>query len=299
MPAGCARCATGINMFQAAVRIRRQLDREVEEAGEAAPTMDVDAIEAMALVERSHWWFLAKRELVLAELDRRSACRARSSTWAPAPVGSSTPCGAPGGPRSASSWTTSPSGSPPASTPRPAMAQAVAEAVPFADGAAAAVTSLDVLEHLDDDVAGFRELARVAGAGGLVVVAVPAYKWAWSEHDVRLGHRRRYNRVALRAAAHAAGHRRGPLHALPRLARARGLRAPAHAAAPAAAGPAGRGGELRVTRRQPAAHRSWAPSSGSCCRRFDLPLGLSILLVGRVSDAGEHAAARGRGTPTR
>jgi hypothetical protein len=76
--------------------------------------------------------------------------------------------------------------------------------VPARAGAADLVTALDVVEHLDDDVAGLRELARVAG-DGLVVVTVPAYLWAWSEHDVRLGHRRRYTRATLRAAAEAAG----------------------------------------------------------------------------------------------
>jgi hypothetical protein len=50
-----------------------------------------------------------------------------------------------------------------------------------------------------------RELARVAGPDGVIIVGVPAYRWAWSDHDVRLGHRRRYNRRELRAAAEAAG----------------------------------------------------------------------------------------------
>ncbi len=37
-----------------------------------------------------------------------------------------------------------------------------------------------------------------------MLVAVPAYAWAWSDHDVRLGHRRRYTRRSLREAAVAA-----------------------------------------------------------------------------------------------
>jgi hypothetical protein len=50
-----------------------------------------------------------------------------------------------------------------------------------------------------------RELGRVAGPGGLVLVAVPAYAWAWSDHDVRLGHRRRYSRPQLVEVAEQAG----------------------------------------------------------------------------------------------
>jgi len=50
----------GIDMTRAVVRIRRQLDREVEDAS-GARSMDRGAIEAMAVVEREHWWFRAKR----------------------------------------------------------------------------------------------------------------------------------------------------------------------------------------------------------------------------------------------
>ena len=287
----------GLDMAQAAVRIRRQLDREVDEAGEAALVMDVDAIEAMALVERTHWWFLAKRELVLAELDRRRV------SGLVVDVGAGTG-GLLDALRGAGRTAVGVElddvalGLAARLEPRPAMAQAVAEGVPFADGAAAAVTSLDVLEHLDDDVVGFRELARVAGAGGLVVVAVPAYRWAWSEHDVRLGHRRRYNRVALLAAAHAADidvvrctHFHAWLAPVAYLLRRTPLR--------------------RLLQNRSAEEASFVSPGVNriltfvgtverfVLRGVDLPFGLSILLVGRVSDAADHAAARGRGTPTR
>lgn len=80
-----------------------------------------------------------------------------------------------------------------------------AEALPFANGSVSCLTSLDVVEHLDDDVAALREYARVLQPGGVMVLAVPAYMWAWSDHDVVLGHRRRYTTHSLLAAARAAG----------------------------------------------------------------------------------------------
>jgi len=197
----------GIEMATAAVRIRRQLDRESPSRMEpaiAAGVMAADAIDAMARVERVHWWFRGKHRLVLDELrreqvggliidvgagtggllDRLGAAGFRA-------VGMELDEGALSHARAAEK--------------RLPLVQSVAEALPACDGAAAAITLLDVLEHLDDDVAALRELSRVVRPGGLLVVAVPAYQWAWSDHDVRLGHRRRYTRDQLREVAKAAG----------------------------------------------------------------------------------------------
>jgi SAM-dependent methyltransferase len=59
------------------------------------------------------------------------------------------------------------------------------------------ITLLDVLEHLDDDLGGLRELRSLLRPGGLLLLTVPAYRWLWSEHDVVLHHRRRYTRTQL------------------------------------------------------------------------------------------------------
>jgi len=64
---------------------------------------------------------------------------------------------------------------------------------------------LDVLEHLDDDVAALRTARRSLRGGGRLVVTVPAYAWLWSGHDAVLGHRRRYTARRLRAVVEAAG----------------------------------------------------------------------------------------------
>ena len=44
------------------------------------------------------------------------------------------------------------------------------------------------------------ELARVIAPGGRLLLSVPAYQWAWSDHDVRAGHHRRYTKARLLAA---------------------------------------------------------------------------------------------------
>jgi len=66
-------------------------------------------------------------------------------------------------------------------------------------------TCLDVLEHLDDDVAGLRTIAGLLSPGGQLVVTVPAYDWLWSGEDVISAHRRRYTQGSLLRAARAAG----------------------------------------------------------------------------------------------
>jgi SAM-dependent methyltransferase len=55
-----------------------------------------------------------------------------------------------------------------------------------------AVALLDVIEHLDDDIGALRAAALAVGSTGHVIVTVPAYQWLWSAHDVHNHHRRRY-----------------------------------------------------------------------------------------------------------
>lgn len=76
-----------------------------------------------------------------------------------------------------------------------------------APGWADVVLLLDVIEHLDDDLAGLRAARQALRDGGVLFVTVPAYPWLWSDHDVALGHRRRYTRAGLRRVVEAAGYR--------------------------------------------------------------------------------------------
>src|SRR5712692_228547 len=77
--------------------------------------------------------------------------------------------------------------------------------MPFADASFDLATSLDVIEHLDDDVGALRELRRVVAPGGCLLVTVPAYQWLWSGHDEINHHHRRYTRRSLRVVGEQAG----------------------------------------------------------------------------------------------
>jgi 2-polyprenyl-3-methyl-5-hydroxy-6-metoxy-1,4-benzoquinol methylase len=63
-----------------------------------------------------------------------------------------------------------------------------------------AVLSLDVLEHLDDDVGAVTQLAELVKPGGVLVISVPALPDLFTEFDAIQGHRRRYLPESLRAA---------------------------------------------------------------------------------------------------
>ena len=66
--------------------------------------------------------------------------------------------------------------------------------LPFREGAFDVVAAFDVVEHCEDDARAVSELVRVLVPGGRLLISVPAYSWAWSDHDVRAGHYRRYTR---------------------------------------------------------------------------------------------------------
>jgi SAM-dependent methyltransferase len=78
-------------------------------------------------------------------------------------------------------------------------------ALPFADAAFEVVGAFDVVEHCDPEDLALAELHRVLDPGGRLLLSVPAYQWAWSDHDVANGHHRRYTRPRAVAAVRAAG----------------------------------------------------------------------------------------------
>jgi ubiquinone/menaquinone biosynthesis C-methylase UbiE len=167
--------------------------------------MEREELERMRRREDHYWWFVGRRAIVSSILRR----------WAP-----------PGRPRRLLDVAAGTGGSIAALRPfgevtvvdlSPyALGQcrergvedaicARAEALGIASARFDVATCLDLLEHLDDDVAGARELLRVLRPGGLALLTVPAYRWLWSEHDEALSHRRRYVLPELRRVLERAG----------------------------------------------------------------------------------------------
>ena len=68
----------------------------------------------------------------------------------------------------------------------------LAETLPYDDDAFDLTTALDVVEHLDDDIAGLKEMFRVTRGGGYSLIFVPAFMWLWGVQDDISNHRIRY-----------------------------------------------------------------------------------------------------------
>jgi len=67
------------------------------------------------------------------------------------------------------------------------------------------VLLMDVLEHVEDDVALLRHYVDLVPPGTLFILTVPAFSFLWSSHDVFLQHKRRYTISSLSKVVDAAG----------------------------------------------------------------------------------------------
>jgi SAM-dependent methyltransferase len=80
-----------------------------------------------------------------------------------------------------------------------------AEQLPYEDESFDIITALDVIEHLDDDVEGLREIKRALRPNGSVLLFVPAFMFLWGVQDDVSNHRRRYTLPSLIKAVQEAG----------------------------------------------------------------------------------------------
>ncbi|HEX7738710.1 MAG TPA: class I SAM-dependent methyltransferase [Marmoricola sp.] len=155
--------------------------------------MDEDEIRRSAALEERHWWYAARRSMVRRELRDLMPGRALD-------VG----CGMGGNTAvlRALGWHAvgldySPAALHAAQARGLTLVRGDAHRLPFADGSFDLVMSTDAWEHLDDHDAVAAEAHRVLRPEGTLFVAVPAGMELWSDHDVALGHHRRYERAEL------------------------------------------------------------------------------------------------------
>lgn len=171
--------------------------------------MDPGYVAIYERLEREHWWWLARRRILLQVLD--GLTRSWPSTRRPSLLDLG--CGA-GLNLAALRYTADCRGI----EPNPLLAERARSnsGVEVQVGSLPGdlprfscqfdfVMLLDVLEHIDDDVATLKTAASLLTPGGRIVINVPALPWLWSEHDVVNEHKRRYIAAGLRQTIRRAG----------------------------------------------------------------------------------------------
>ena len=88
---------------------------------------------------------------------------------------------------------------------RGSVLAASAGELPFADASFDCAVLGEVLEHIEDDLAALREVARVVRPSGVVAASVPANPDWFGPSDEWAGHHRRYTREAVLELCASAG----------------------------------------------------------------------------------------------
>jgi SAM-dependent methyltransferase len=148
-------------------------------------------------LEQSHFWFVARRSLVLRLLERHRQQKASFIVDVGCGTGVLAESLAQPGVRVVA-LDLRPEGLQRLQAEGSSIwpVQSNATALPVRCDYADAVLSLDVLEHVDD-VRAVAEIVRILRPGGTVVITVPALPSLWSARDEEAGHERRYTRRTL------------------------------------------------------------------------------------------------------
>ncbi|MBI5132496.1 MAG: class I SAM-dependent methyltransferase [Rhodopseudomonas palustris] len=155
--------------------------------------MDTQTVAVEAEVEATHWWFVQRRNLFAAEIDRlglsRQAAILDVGTGTGANLrllgrlGYTNVAGIDPSPDAIRFCAEKGLGN---------VTQGSACAIPFPDATFDLVMATDVIEHIDDDALALREAARVLRPSGILLLTVPTFQSLWGVQDDRSHHKRRY-----------------------------------------------------------------------------------------------------------
>jgi SAM-dependent methyltransferase len=167
--------------------------------------MDRDVYRRLDALEGEHWWFVARRSILKAAIER---FRPRAGRLKILEAG----CGTGGNLALLSEFGTVDAfelddearALAAAKAPIAILKGALPDAMPF-DGTYDIIGAFDVIEHIEDDVASLARLGEHLAPGGRLMMTVPALPWLWSSHDVTHHHYRRYVRSGLVATLERAG----------------------------------------------------------------------------------------------
>lgn len=168
--------------------------------------MDRIIFDRMAALDQTHWWYVARRK-ILSDLIAREIKPVKAAQILE--IGCGTGHNFPVLTRfghvdaleiddSARAIASERLGRTVGSAPLPELSG-------VADASYDLIALLDVLEHIEGDLAALSSIKAKLRPGGHILLTVPANQWMWSAHDTVHHHHRRYNRSTLCKVVAAAG----------------------------------------------------------------------------------------------
>ncbi len=170
--------------------------------------MERAAYDRMAEIDGAHWWFVARRRIVLALVAAQApvppggrilevGCGTGSNLAMLQALGRVDAIEPDDGARALSA----------ARSGLAIKGGLLPDGVALEAGAYDLVVLLDVLEHIPDDAGALGALRPTLAPGGRMLLTVPAMPWLWSAHDAAHHHRRRYTAATLRRVLEGSGYR--------------------------------------------------------------------------------------------
>lgn len=168
--------------------------------------MDRVIFDRMAELDQTHWWFVARREIVAEAIHRIAkphagarileiGCGTGHNLAMLGAFGTVDALEVDDAARDIASHRL---GRPVGDAPLPEL-----PGVP--EAAYDLVALLDVLEHIEGDEAALKGIRKRLRPGGKILLTVPANRWMWSAHDQAHHHFRRYAKADLVSVAQRAG----------------------------------------------------------------------------------------------
>jgi SAM-dependent methyltransferase len=174
--------------------------------GKEPECMERSAYTEMAAIDENHWWYRARRRIVAEMITQHIATRPNLTI---AEIGCGTGSNLPVLARFGQLTAVEPDADARAYAATRADATVLEgrlpDGLPLAENSLDLAVMLDVLEHVDDDVAALKAVATKLKPGASFLLTVPAMPSLWSPHDEEHHHKRRYTAQTLRAAMEAAG----------------------------------------------------------------------------------------------
>ncbi len=168
--------------------------------------MDRIVYDRMVAHDSTHWWYRARREILFDYLTREAALpRDARILEIGCGTGHNLPMLARFGSIEAIEIDPVARGIASERLGKPVSAAPLPELPGIERGAYDLIAVLDVVEHIEDDVAALKAMRDCLKPGGKILITVPAHQWMWSAHDVVNHHHRRYSKASLGSAISAAG----------------------------------------------------------------------------------------------